>query len=209
MPDQFASKFVITARSNPVPQPWLDQRLLSSNGYADFAARYAGCTFNSGLYRFHDAKSGPAGMMLLRTAFPEVPGSAVPFAFDWVGDQFLVDANRLLGDQPQVFLAELGTGKVLALPHTFADFHEKLPEVAESALGESFFLSWQERYPEPISFDSCASYKKPLFVGGSDSLDNLELSSFEVYWHLIGQLRAYVRTLPDGGRITRIEKSGR
>jgi hypothetical protein len=44
----------------------------------------------------------------------------------------------------------------------------------------------------------CVGYRKPLFLGGADKLENLELSDLDVYWHLMGQLIAKTKGLPRG-----------
>jgi len=41
-------------------------------------------------------------------------------------------------------------------------------------------------------------YKRPLFLGGSDTTDNLEISDLEVYWLLMGQLIRQAKGLPAG-----------
>jgi len=41
-------------------------------------------------------------------------------------------------------------------------------------------------------------YKRPLFLGGSDTTDNLEISDLEVYWLLVGQLIREAKGLPSG-----------
>ncbi len=47
----------------------------------------------------------------------------------------------------------------------------------------------------------CVGYRKPLFLGGQDVIDNLEISDMEVYWSLCGQLLGRVRNLPNGARV--------
>ncbi len=40
-----------------------------------------------------------------------------------------------------------------------------------------------------IPLDKCAGYKIPLFIGGNDTVDNLELSDIYVYWEICSQLK--------------------
>lgn len=51
--------------------------------------------------------------------------------------------------------------------------------------------------PTP-KFTQCVGYKRPLFLGGKDAVENLELSEVEVYWHLMGQLIRQAKGLPVG-----------
>jgi hypothetical protein len=49
---------------------WRDDRLLSAVGYSEFAGRYAGFSFENGLYRMHDEKTGPRGEAWIAGSFP-------------------------------------------------------------------------------------------------------------------------------------------
>lgn len=44
----------------------------------------------------------------------------------------------------------------------------------------------------------CIGSKKPLFLGGEDTIENLESLDLDVYWHIMGQVIAKVRGLPPG-----------
>jgi len=41
-------------------------------------------------------------------------------------------------------------------------------------------------------------YRKPLFLGGSDEVENLEVSDLDVYWHIMGQIIRKTKGLPQG-----------
>lgn len=208
MPDTvfgaFEALFPIT-EAGPVTgaEPWHVPALDAVDGYADFAQRYAGTTFDNGLYRVHDASSAPLAHALLRAAFPEFSSRAVPFGYDWLGRQFAVDAGRLSHDEPLVLMFETGTGEALEVPYSFKQFHQMLDEVREPALADSFFRKWAALHPEtlPLQRSQCVAYRIPLFLGGSDGLENLELADLDVYWTLFAQLRQQTRGQPPGTRI--------
>ena len=67
--------------------------------------------------------------------------------------------------------------------------------MAAAAWGE-----WSERHPDtvPLPATKCVGYELPLFVGGQDSLDNMEVSDWEVYWVVVGQLKLRTAGLPEG-----------
>jgi hypothetical protein len=44
-------------------------------------------------------------------------------------------------------------------------------------------------------------YRVPLFLGGSDTLENLEVTDLDVYWTICGQLRLAAAQLPEGTAI--------
>jgi hypothetical protein len=45
-------------------------------------------------------------------------------------------------------------------------------------------------------------YRVPLFLGGTDTVENLERGDMDVYWSLTSQAAAQVAALPEGTPIT-------
>jgi hypothetical protein len=177
--------------------------LLVTRGYAEFAEEFAGVSFGGGLYRFHDDESGPLGLRLLIDTFPEFAARACPFGYDWLGRQFAVDSARKESGQPQVLLFEPGTGEALEIPLSFAAFHDvELIHHAEAALAVEFFEAWTVvNGGLSLQRDQCVGYKVPLFLGGQDEIENLEVIDLDVYWSICGQLRRRAMSLPRGTSI--------
>lgn len=207
--DQFVANFRSLA-VEPAAAPWLDPRLTAAAGYAEFAERFAGRCFENGLYRFHSAGSGPLGETLIADAFPAFSGRACPFGYDWLGRQFALDAQRSDGGEQLVLLMEPGTGEALEIPMSFAAFHEQLADLLEPALSARFFAEWAQANPDsvPIRSTQCVGYRVPLFLGGKDVIDNLEMIDLVVYWSLCGQLKEGTRTLPAGTSIRQVSTQG-
>jgi hypothetical protein len=160
----------------------------------EFQARFAGVSFNDGLYRLHGAHSGLLAVEAIAAGFPEFASRATPFAFDWLGRHVALDAMRpSVAGEPQILVLESGTGDALEVPCDFVAFHEvELVEHADAALAREFFMEWAAANPSvvPIGVEYCVGYRIPLFLGGSDTVDNLELGEARVYWSLMGQLSA-------------------
>lgn len=201
----FPGHFLADDDSGSRPDPWQDDVLERAPGYTDIAGKFAGRSFDGGLYRLHDASSGPMGLGLAQDAFPAFAARAVPFGFDWLGRQFALDVARSTNGQSLVVLMEPGTGEVLELPFTFRAFHEQLDELREPALAESFFKKWKSTGGRPpLAFAACVGYKVPLFLGGVDDTANLEVTDFEVYWTLSAQMIAATRATPPGTSIRQV-----
>jgi hypothetical protein len=83
-------------------------------GYPELTERFAGCTFDRGLYRVLDAASGPKATELARAVYPGGAQRVYPFAMDWLGRMFALDAARVVIGEPQIMLLEIGTGDALA-----------------------------------------------------------------------------------------------
>lgn len=72
----------------------------------------------------------------------------------------------------------------------FSQFHDsELTEYADAALAASFVDQWLAAHPAAIQFDECVGSKVPLFLGGVDGVENLDVTDLDVYWTLTGQLR--------------------
>lgn len=204
--ERFCTNFSLSPPGQVAGPPWHDGPLLRAGGYAELARRFAGCTFEDGLYRLHDAATGPRGAALIADAFPAFAPRASPFGFDWLGRQFALDAERSDGGEALVLLLEPGTGEVLEVPLPFSQFHEQLSDLREPALAASFFDEWRRADPgaAPLSPAQCAGYRVPLFLGGEDAVGNLEVVDMEVYWSLCGQLLRGTTHLPPGTRISEV-----
>jgi len=204
--EQFSTHFALLPPGQRAGPPWRDPRLTAATGYSELAERFAGCGFEHGLYRLHDAVSGPRSAALIAEAFPEFAARACPFAYDWAGSQFALDSGRLEDGEPLVLLLEPGTAEALEVPFSFAAFHEQLDELREPALAATFFADWAQANPAslPLKAGECVGYRVPLFLGGFDGLDNLELSDLEVYWSLCAQLSQAARDLPPGTAIGQV-----
>lgn len=193
--ERFQSTFGPRRDASEIGTAWSHRQLLDAAGYATLARDFAGASFGGGLYRVHDNETGPQALAFIADAFPEFAQRVCPFGYDWLGRQFAVDSTRVQNGQPQVLLLEPGTGEALEIPVDFAAFHdEELVEQSDAALASNFFEDWSEanRRSLPLLRSQCVGYKVPLFLGGNDTLDNLEVSDIDVYWTICGQLRGQV-----------------
>lgn len=208
MLERFVARFRLLPAGQVPGVLWANDRLLAVAGYRELAGRFAGCSFENGIYRLHDEGTGPRGKTWIAESFPRFASRAYPFGYDWLGRQFAVDLGRLEGGEPLVLLFEPGTGKVLEIPFSFTQFHEQLDELREPALAESFFASWAQANPQllPLGGAQCVGYKVPLFLGGNDGLKNLEVIDLEVYWSVSGQLRQGTQNLPPGASIGQVRR---
>lgn len=168
-------------------------------------ARFGGCTFNGGLYRVHSAQSSRKASVMVADAYPEFGFPIIPFGFDWLGRQFVLDLRSGNSD-PYVLLLEPGTGEWFEIPRKFSTYHdEELVNNPEPSLAVSFFNEWKSVNPADLAFNECVGYKVPLFLGGDDYVPNLEVNDIEVYWGLMGQLRLATKNLAPGAPITGID----
>lgn len=151
-----------------------------------------------GAYRRHRPEDVARFTELAIEVFPEFEGRIECFGADWLGRQFATDRLRIADGVPQVIMLEPGTGEALEIPVDQQAFHdEELAQEPDAAAAYSFFTQWTAGGGTKPAYDQCVGYKKPLYLGGSDDIDNLELVDFDVYWSISAQLLAKVRGLPE------------
>lgn len=199
--DAFSRAFSLVPAGQAPRTPFRDPFLLSTPGYAELAERFAGCTFEAGLYRVFDAAAGAKATDLARAVYPGGARRLYPFAMDWLGRMFALDADRVVDGEPQIMLLEIGTGDALEVPYGLVAFHdEHLTDDPEPALAVTGWGAWSESHPDavPLPTEKCVGYELPLFVGGRDDPDNMEVSDWEVYWTVVGRLKLRTAGLSEG-----------
>jgi hypothetical protein len=177
----------------------LADQVPSLEGFPEFMANFGGASYGGGVYRVVSASEIVDWNARIMAAYPEFADQITCFAYDWLGRAFALNQNRLEDGRPGVTMFEPGTGEALEIPCNLLTFHSaELLEYGEAALAISFFEDWLSTGGAAPSPDQCVGYKKPLFLGGVDGLENLELADLDVYWHLSAQLIRQTRGLPLG-----------
>lgn len=163
-----------------------------ASGFDELMSQFSGATFNQGIYRLHTQSSGELGNRLAGDAFPEFAHRIHCFAYNWLGDQYALDLERREHGECLILMLDVGAGEALKLPVTFSNLHDgEMVDSPDAAVVSSFFESWasQNRYLLPLAPTDCVGYKVPLFLGGEDTIETLEVTDMDVYWTLLGQLR--------------------
>ncbi|SEP36788.1 T6SS immunity protein Tdi1 domain-containing protein [Propionispora vibrioides] len=202
--EKFCSEFKVNVKNEEpiLLSEELEMYFNKSNGAIEFLRQYSGETFKEGLYRIHKTDQIAKWNAIIKSAFPEVSKNIICFSYDWLGRHFAIDFGRLDKNEPLILMLEPGTGEALEIPATFMSFHEEeLVEYQEAVLATEFFKQWKEQNEGILLPNKCIGYKVPLFLGGEDSLVNLEMNDMEVYWEICGQLLNKVRNLPSGTKM--------
>ena len=208
--EEFRAAYAARRDLGDAGSPWWHARLMGAKGYPEFAEELAGASFDAGLYRVHDDRTGPQALELIADAFPDFARRACPFGYDWLGRQLAVDADRVVDGQAQVLLLEPGTGVALEIPLSFEKFHDvELIEHPDAALASDFFQTWVGSKVDavPLLRGQCVGYLVPPFLGGQDVVDNLESADLVVYWSICAQLRRQARQMPAGTSVNEVSSS--
>lgn len=170
--------------------------------------RFEGASFNRGLYRVVGKKSFDWAVNFISSIFPIFGSKVVPFGYDWLGRIFTIDSSRNEDGLAGVVMFEPGTGEVLEIPCNILAFHNnEVVDYCDAALALNFHARWLSRGGSAPALNQCVGYKQPLFLGGSDVVENLELADLEVYWTLSGELIQKVRELHPGMKIDGLKLS--
>ncbi|MES2854475.1 MAG: DUF1851 domain-containing protein [Bdellovibrionota bacterium] len=161
----------------------------------DVLLRFGGWSFNQGLYRVMTPAIQTSAQNFISTAFPSFRTTAVPFAYDWLGRVFAVETNELRLDieGPTVLMFEPGTGEVHEMPADLEEFHEsELVMHMDGVLAAEAHQQWLKAGNDALGLNQCAGYMSLLFLGGTDTLDNISTMELGEYWELSGGLIASV-----------------
>lgn len=167
--------------------------------FNELIGRFGGASFRRGLYRVIRATDLDEWKARVSLGFPEFAGRITCFGYDWLGRVFAVDTQRFKRGQHGVVMFEPGTGEALEIPSSLQAFHDdELIKFGDAALAIDFHQRWLASGGTEPGHTKCVGYRKPLFLGGADELENLELSDLDVYWHLMGQLFVKTKGVPQG-----------
>lgn len=168
----------------------------SMTGLVELMRAFSGRSFNRGMYRIHAFNDMEKWNDNIIQAFPKYKGKIACFGYDWLGRQFALDRYSAEYGRNQIFMFEPGTAEVLSIPCSVIQFHEEeIPENHDSCLASAFFHEWISKNPTGLKNNECAGYNVMLFLGGTDTIQNLEKSDIDVYWSVCSQLIQKMRTM--------------
>lgn len=173
-------------------------------GLAELVALAAGCSFGGGVVRVFTEDQARRAQGLVNAMFPERAPRIRPFAQDWQGRQYVLDLHR----NCMVLLIEPGSGQVYSLDETIPElFDQSMVDEPDVFLAMDLFRPWLELHPEIVPIGKCVGFKQPLFLNGTNTVDNLEVIDEDVYWSIHGQLWAQTKDLPPGTSIGSVQIS--
>jgi len=171
---------------------------------SDFS-EVVGAEFGNGIYRLHSSSEIKYWTEIVGNTFPQYASRVFCFGCDWMGRQFALDGARSNNGEPLVLMFEPGMNQVLEIPANFFQFHNvELVEFHDAALASDFFQAWIASDRQPPRKHQCVGYIKPIYLGGEDTLDNLEFIDLDVYWAIFVQLLEKIRGLPVGTIIEKV-----
>ncbi|HWZ16906.1 MAG TPA: T6SS immunity protein Tdi1 domain-containing protein [Mucilaginibacter sp.] len=158
--------------------------------------KFAGMAFENGLFKIHTIGSFYLWTEIAFEYFKKFKGNSYCFAFDWVGRQYAVNYSK---GKTLILMLDPATAEVFELEANIESFlSEELDDFKNGLLEIEKFNTLSRKIVPNLQFSQCIGFKKFLFLGGKDELDNFEVSDMEVYWELSYQIYCKTRGLPPG-----------
>ena len=117
------------------------------------------------------------------------------FGRNWNGYCYGVETSC---DDPTILAFDVDAVEVNSLDSTLGDFlNKRIPSNCNGCLASGSYEKWLETH-RALSRGECVGLVKPLFLGGKDDFDNMEVIDMEVHWEMTSQIWQAVRDLPPG-----------
>lgn len=170
----------------------------------DLFTEFGGNTYEGGIFRVHNFGSSFFWTHTIKNYFKDQNSIEFNcFGFDWMGRQYGIDATNAL-----ILMFDPATGEKFELEQSINGFFNiDLVEYKSDTLASDTFYHLEGLHNNNLPFSKCLGFKKPLFLGGEDSLENYELVDMEVFWELSYQLYCKAKGLPVGTIIEKIDIS--
>lgn len=147
-----------------------------------FLSTVSGKSFCNGMFRFFESSNIQKWNEIVTEYFIEYRNNIEVLCYDWLGRVFAFSkfTNTIVFFEP-------GTGDVYNTDATIERFFDyEVVEYTNDCFASDFFNDWYSSVNEyKLASNECASYIVPLFLSGTDSLDNLEVCDMEVHWEIM------------------------
>lgn len=162
-----------------------------------------GYSFRNGLYRVHTPNTSLYWSDLISNYYLKYKGKIIPFGYDWLGRQYALDISR----KNYLLMFDPSTAEDFELNQSLTSFHNQdLVNEREDILSEQLFsVVTKTLGVTKISYEDCIGYKVPLFLNGSDTVNNYEVSNIDVYWEIQCQIYLQIKDLPPGTKINSVK----
>lgn len=165
--------------------------------YRTFVIAFGGMQFGKGLFNVFDKGDLRYWEKNIIQMFPDYKGKFELFGYDWMGRCFAV--TSLGEDEEKILVFDPSTLEVNDISLTFMEFINKaIPASVNEFFSADAFINWYNANEMELGYLQCMGNKIPLFLGGADELENMELSDMDVYWSILGQTAAKIRGVEEG-----------
>lgn len=167
----------------------------SADPYGELVDTLGGRSFGGGLLTVFRRDELPKWKELIGSFYTRYHGDFSPVGYNWLGQCYVLDARGsvdiLEPEASSTSCTDMGLVEFLNVDGVGN---------RDNAFLEAGYEEWLSGH-EPVGAGNCAGYTVPLFLGGKDEDDNMDIVDMEVYWGMTGQLWEAVKDLPEGTKI--------
>lgn len=180
-----------------------DEKYSKHKELLTFFEDHGGASFDKGIFKIHSKSSAFYWTDIVTEFFPKYKNRVCCFAFDWMGRQFAID----LQDVNKNYLFDPATGEDFELEQSLDGFfNEELVDYRDDTLASDDFAAAMHNFNlEILKPNQCIGYKKLLFLGGEDNLNNTEIIDMDVYWDLNYKIYSKINGMEEGSIINTIK----
>lgn len=147
-------------------------------GARDFLLNYQGVSFGGGVYKVLPLRDIKKWNEIVLGIFSQFEGQIECFGIDWLGRVFAWDFKR-----KKVLSLDPGFGEAITIPCSFSELHNiEFVDYSDESLSTDLYHEYLSNYGKKEPEDKCIGYKVSPFLGGEDTVSNLEAIDPEVYW---------------------------
>lgn len=164
--------------------------------FYDFYEAYGGRSFGGGIYRVFAKTEVASWINNIAEMYPQLDNVVIPYGYDWLGRVFAICLNSKSNWNGKVLLIFPFEEEVVKIPADLKSFHNQvLIHNSEPALEVGLFSEFLKKNKlSALERSDCAALKKPVFLGGDFSIDNMHVENMDVYWTLNAQILNQVRS---------------
>ena len=160
-------------------------------GARDFLVNYQGASFGGGVYKVLPLRDVKKWNHIVLGIFSQFDGQIECFGIDWLGRVFAWDFenNKVLSLDP-------GFGEAITIPCSFVELHNiEFVEYSDESLSSGLYHEYVSKNGKLELGNKCIGYRVSPFLGGEDTVDNLEAIDSEVYWSISTEIFNKVQSM--------------
>lgn len=168
--------------------------------YETLLEELGGTQFAKGLFTIIDKRAIGEWENRVFGMFPSFKEIVKVFAYDWRGRCFTVGVSNEFKNCVLIF--DPGAAEIHEIPFALLDFLNKvIPGATKECLDSDLFIKWYKKEKGDLLKSQCVGFKIPMFLGGENTLSNIEISDIDVYWYLMTQIFEQIQDLEEGTTI--------
>jgi len=191
--DQFARKYEPVGTPS---QPGPELNGVSDPLFQEFWTRFNGCLVGDGLFQIFTPELSSQWHDQMQQFWPEFPFRGLCFGANSLGQIFFAEPGIVENSKLPIGFFSPTDGDVSLISDSMEEFIGQTISDSEEhneVFLLLFFKEWLADGNQPPKYGECLGYVRPLFFGGKDVNENMEIIDMDVYWTVTGAIINKIR----------------